>query len=174
MKPFLCLVFILLLTTQLHAETYSWIDDNGTYNFTEDFSRVPKKYQKKVKRREDLPQNVKPQQSPDPDKTPKQVDKADAKSAVAQGDEKELFGGKSRAAWRKEMDVLEAELNGIDQHMVQLKRQISDSKGVSRNQFEVLKKDYNDSRAAYDQKYKIYTELIETIRKAGIPVDIKK
>ena len=43
-----------------------------------------------------------------------------------------------------------------------------------KSQFELLKKDYDDSRAAYDQKYKSYTELIETVRKTGIIVEIKK
>ena len=174
MKLFLCLGFILLLTTQLYAEIYSWIDDGGTYNYTEDYSSVPKKYQKKVKRREDLRQDVKPQVSSEPKSIPGQTEKVDTKSAEVSGDEKGLYGGKSRAAWRKEMDVLEAELSSIEQHMERLKKQISDPNGISKDQFEVLKKDYKDSRATYDQKYKNYTELIETVRKAGISVEIKK
>ena len=154
MKSFLSLGFILLLATSLHAETYSWVDDSGTYNFTEDYSSIPKKYQKKVKWREDLPQDVKP--------------------AVIPEGEKELYGGKSRDAWRKELDVQEAELSGIEQRMEQLRRQIIDTKGISKEQFELLKKDYDDSRAAYDQKYKNYSELIDAVRKAGIVVEIKK
>jgi len=166
---------MLLLATPLHAETYSWVDDSGTYNYTEDYSRVPKKHQKKVKRREDLGQDVKPQVPPvPPDSATRQADKADVKSAVVPEGEKELYGGKSHAAWRKELDALEAELNGIEQHMEQLRKQIYDPKGVPKDQFEVLKKDYDDSRAIYDQKYKQYSELIETIRKAGIIVEIKK
>jgi len=175
MKTSICLGFILLLATPLHAETYSWVDDNGTYNFTEDYSSVPKKYRKKVKRREDLPQEEKPQVPPVPESAPGQTEKTDAKPTVVPGGEKEeLYGGKSRAAWRKEMNVLEAELSGIEQHMEQLRKQITDSKGSYKDQFEVLKKDYDDSRAAYDKKYKSYSELIETVRKAGIIVEIKK
>ncbi|MBV5339309.1 MAG: DUF4124 domain-containing protein [Deltaproteobacteria bacterium] len=58
MKSYICLGFILLLVAPLHAETYSWVDDSGTYNLTEDYSSVPKKYRKKVKRREDIQQDV--------------------------------------------------------------------------------------------------------------------
>ena len=174
MKSFICLGFILLLTPPLHAETYSWVDDSGTYNFTEDYSRVPKKFQKKVKRRDDLQQDAKQPASAVTESAPRQAEKAEAKPAAVAGDEKELYGGKSRAVWRKEMEVLEAELSGIEQRMEQLRVQISDPKGISKAQFEELKKDYDDSRAAYAQKYKNYTELIETVRKAGIVVEIKK
>lgn len=169
MKSCICLGFILLLATPLYAETYSWVDDSGTYNYTEDYSRVPKKYQKKVKRREDVPPPVQAA----PDSAPRQPDKAAVKPEAAQG-EIELYGGKSQAAWRKELDVLEAELKDIEQRMEQLRKQIYDPKVVSKVQFEALKKDYDDSRAVYDQKYKQYSELIETIRKAGIIVEIRK
>lgn len=170
MKQFIFLAFILLLATPIHAETYSWVDDSGTYNYTEDYSRVPKKYQRKVRRHESLSQNVKPQLSPNPGNTPVQPDNRDAKSAAIAEGENELYGGKSRAVWRKEMDALEEELSGIEQRSEQLRKQIYDAKG----RFELLKKDYDDNRAAYDQKYKKYTELIEAIRKAGIAVEIKK
>lgn len=175
MKTSICLVFILLLVSPLYAGTYSWVDDSGTYNYTEDYSRVPQKYRKKVKRRDDLPQDVKPQAAQVPESAaPRSAEKSGAKSATVPGDEKEMYGGKSRTVWRKEMEVLEVELNGIEQRMEQLRKQIYDAKGISKVQFDVLKKDYDDSRIKYDQKYKNYTELIETIRKAGIVVEIKK
>jgi hypothetical protein len=174
MKSYIIPGFILLLAAPLHAETYSWIDDSGTYNYTEDYSRVPKKFQKKVKRSDDFLQDVKPQLPPVPGNAPGQPEKAAEKPAAVPEGEKELYGGKSRAAWRKELDILEAELSGIEQSMERLRKQIYDPKNVSKVQFEMLKKDYDDSRAIYDQKYKQYSELIETIRKAGIIVEIKK
>lgn len=174
MKHYICLGFILLSATPLLAETYSWVDDHGTYNFTEDYSSVPKKYRKKIKKRGDVQRDTKPQLSPDSVSAAGQADKTDAKSAAVPDSGNELYGGKSRAEWRKEMDALEAELTGIEQHMEQLRKQIYDPKGVSRAQFELLKKDYDDSRAAYDQKYKNYTDLVDTVRKAGITVNIKK
>ena len=42
MRSFICLGFVLLLATQVNAEIYSWVDDSGTYNYTEDYSGVPK------------------------------------------------------------------------------------------------------------------------------------
>ncbi|MGB9080741.1 MAG: hypothetical protein WCD00_05540, partial [Desulfuromonadaceae bacterium] len=109
-----------------------------------------------------------------PDSEPRQAEKAAEKSAAVPDGEKELYGGKSRDTWRKELDAFESEMSGIEQRMELLRKQIYDPKNVSRSQFEALKKEYDDSRAAYDQKYKNYSELIETVRKAGISVDIKK
>ena len=176
MKSFVCLGLVALLATQLHAETYSWIDDSGTYNFTEDYSRIPKKYRKKVKRREDVQQDEKPPAaSASEKKAVGPAEKPDAKASISPDSGKEqLYGGKSRAAWSREMAEREAELTGIEQRMEQIKKQISDTKGVTPGQFEELKKEYNNSRATYDQKYKGYSDLMETIRKAGIPVEIKK
>lgn len=176
MKTCICLGFLLLFALPLHAETYSWVDDGGTYNYIEDYSKVPKKYRKKVKRRDELQQDVKPQTSavPESQPRPKQADKTDAKTTAVPGDGKEMYGGKTRAAWRKEMEVQEAELSGIEQRMEQLRKQMYDPKGNSAVKLDELKKDYDDSRAMYDQKYRSYTELIETVRKAGITVDIKK
>jgi len=173
MKTFVCLGFILLLAAPLHAETYSWVDDSGTYNFTEDYSSIPKKYRKRVKRREDIQQEA-PPASLNTEKTSGQAEKTETKPTVVQESEKELYGGKSRADWHKELNALEVELKSVEQHMEQVLKQIYDTKGISRVPFDELKKDYDDSRATYDQKYKSYTELIETIRKAGIQVDIKK
>ena len=33
---------VLVLAVQVGAETYSWVDEQGTYNFTEDLSKVPR------------------------------------------------------------------------------------------------------------------------------------
>jgi hypothetical protein len=174
MRTIICAGCFLLLAAQGHAETYSWIDDSGTYNFTEDYSSIPKKYRKKVKRHGDVQQDQAPQASPNIEKPVQQTEKSEAKTAVAPDGGKELYGGKSRADWRKELDAREAELSGIEQRMERVRQQTNDPKGISKAQFDVLKMEYDDTRATYEQKYKSYVELIETIRKAGLPVDIKK
>lgn len=175
MKSFICIVTILLLAAQSNAETYSWVDDSGTYNFTEDYSRVPKKYRKNVKRRDDVPQDAAPQVTALPENiTRKDIGKGETKPVAVSDGEKELYGGKSRAAWRQEMGVLEAELGVLEQRMEFLRKKINMTRVESNTQFVEMRKEYEESRIAYQQKYKGYTELIETIRKAGIQVDIKK
>jgi hypothetical protein len=173
MRLFVYLGFMLLLVPQVHADTYSWVDDSGTFNYTEDYSRVPKKYRKKVKRSEDIPQDEQPAVSPDTGAAPSgEAGKTEAPPADVSGEA--LYGGKSVADWRAEMDKREAELTGIEEHMEQLRKEIRDLSGSDRTQFELLKTEYDDNRATYNEKYQEYTELLETIRKAGLNVKIKK
>lgn len=164
-----------MLATQGHAETYSWVDDSGTYNFAEDYSSVPKKYRKKVKLRDDVPQDASPHTLLTPEKPAGQSEKIEARGGAIQGGDRNSYGGKSWAEWRKELDIREAELADIEQRMDQVQKQINNNgKGITKAQFEVLEKDYDDTRTVYEQKYKSYLELVETVRKAGVTVDIKK
>lgn len=173
MKLFITLAAMLLLTTQSGAETYSWIDDNGTHNFTEDLSSVPKKYLKKVNRLGDMGNSSASQESASPEKKTVPAETSAAKP-VATVPEKGLYGGKSRDAWRQEFDVQEAELTKLEQHLNLLYKQSVKSPILPRDQYVTMKKEYDDTKAAYDQKYKVYKELLDSARKAGLTVEMKK
>ena len=182
MKQYICLAIILLSTAELNAETYSWVDDRGTYNFTEDYSSVPKKYRNKVKLRGDGQQDEKLRQEEQPQQMrpgsaslPKNKENGDDRRAVVPSGDKELYGGKTRDAWRAEMDALEAELTGIEQKMEQMRQRALNVKGLlTKAELETLKKDYEESRSNYNQKYRSYTELLEAARKGGLVIEIKK
>lgn len=177
MKIFLSLATVVfLLTTQSGAETYSWIDDNGTYNFTEDFSKVPKKYRKKVNRLGEMGgDGSAPLESTSPEKktdSAKAVSGAEPKAPVDA--DKQIYNGKSRETWRQELEAHEAELTKLEQHLDKLYKQSAQQPGLFGDQFAALKKEYDDTKATYDQKYKVYSELIESARKAGLTIEIKK
>jgi hypothetical protein len=174
MKSLLCIGLFLLMALPLYAETYSWEDDSGTLNFTEDYSKVPKKHQKKVKRFGDIEENTKTPASSLPEKVGVLLDKTAEKSPANVADEKGLYAGKSFETWRKELDILEAGLKSIEQKMDELRKQMYETKGITNVQFRSLKKEYDDSRAVYEEKYKDYLSVIEAARKAGITVDMKK
>lgn len=174
MKAFFFTVLALLATVSLHAATYSWVDGRGVQHYTDDYAKVPAAYRHKVKQRDDVRQDV-VQESP-PQATPQAgVTAGQAVTATSGGNgAAELFGGKSRAAWQAEMAALEAELVAIVQRTEQLRQQLSGEINMPIGRFEQLKREYGESRETYDRKYKSYTELIETIRKAGIIVEIRK
>lgn len=169
----------LLLTNSAGAETYSWVDDKGTYNFTEDFSSVPKKYRKKVKHTADI----------DPVKAPatstvnqgkagatKNPELSGAKSAGEKTDgttqgSKQLYGGKTHDAWRAELSQGEAELAGIKLQIDAIKSALNKPAVEERVR---LYREYNELVTTYNQKHASYSELIETARKAGLVIEYKK
>lgn len=173
LQMFLFAVLTLLAAVPLHAATYSWVDGQGVHHYTDDYTKVPEAYRHKVKQRDDVRQDA-PREVP-PQTVPQAGENGVAATpAAVGGDGTELFGGKSSAAWRAEMAVLEAELVAIEQRTAQMRKQLAEAKGMSSGQFEALKKEYGESRERYDLKYKSYAELIEAVRKAGIIVEIKK
>lgn len=177
MRVLLVIAFALLLAGQLGAETYSWVDETGTYNFTEDLSQVPKKYRKNVTRRGDMGrQDAAPTASPanaSPEKS-RQTEDANGKPGGLPGGDTQLYGGKTQDAWRKELQVHESELARLEQQLDQLQKQIKKPSGVSFARQSELIKEYEKTRGNYNQKYKIYSELIESARKAGLVIEIRK
>lgn len=174
MKLFICFGFILLLASYSGAETYSWVDDNGTYNFTEDLSSVPPKYRKNANRLGDMGKELGSQVSAPPEKKPEQPKIPAVQPDSSPVADTLLFNGKSHAAWLQEFAALEAELKALEQRMEQLKKQAVNQPMLTGEQYAVLKRDFDDVKVAYDQKYKVYSALIESARSAGLTVNMKK
>lgn len=181
MKRMAVLMALLLWALPAAADTYSWVDDQGTYNFTEDLSRVPKKYRKKVKRTSDV-------EAP-PDTAVKAVEKAKAgeakqndpaaaktadKAGTAAPAGKQLYAGKTFEAWRAELGQYESELEKIDQKLQTLRVVLGKPDQLSVKELSRTNDEYNSLRTTYTQKYAAYNELVEAARKAGLTVTIKK
>jgi hypothetical protein len=178
MRVLLVIGVLLALVAPLCAETYSWLDDSGTFHFTEDYSRIPKKYRNKVSRRGDM-SSVQAPATDTPEKTgaggsPK-ADASGGKAAANSGgsNSKQLFGGKTEDAWRSDAALQEQELIRLEGSLETLRKQTL-TPGISREHFAELKKEYDETRATYNQKYEIYSKLLESAKKAGLQVEMKK
>ncbi len=158
---------LLLVASPLWGETYSWVDDSGTYNFTEDYSRVPKKYRKKVKLRGDMGATTAPV-------TAESAMKGGAASVPGDVEKEKNSTGRSRTDFRRDLEVLEVELGDAEQNLQRLRTQIFSPKEMTKAQFDKMKNDYEEGRLLYEQTYRKYTALVETIRASGIPVEIRK
>lgn len=173
MKLLLSLIVVLLLAAQSGAETYSWVDDSGTYNFTEEFSNVPAKYRNKVNRLDDMGKDSVPP-APAPPESKPAVKEAPAVKPAAPVEDKHLYNGKTLYVWRAEMEAQEVELKKLEQRMDMLQKDFYREPRLPAAQLKALSKENEDIRLVYDQKYKVYTDLIESARKAGLTVDMKK
>jgi hypothetical protein len=171
----MALALALALAAPLGAETYSWIDDQGTYNFTEDFSQVPKKYRNKVRRRDD-PSPEKGEASPGAgaEKNGAGGSRASDVQAGNNGASVRLFGGKTEEAWRSELNLHELELRRLEALLADQQSEAQAPGGVSRERLAVLAQEREETRTEYNRRYKAYLELLESARKAGFTVEMKK
>lgn len=167
MRALLCLCLVLLTAGPLSAETYSWVDGEGVLNFSDDFNTVPKKYRKGVKR---LGEENSPVQQKDPmlEKT-----EAPATKPVVAADG-QLYAGKTQAAWRGEFDRQEAELKRLEIRLEQQRSVLKKAGQLSRARQTELFAEYETTRQEYNDKYKLYSDLLESARKAGLTVEIGK
>lgn len=169
MRVMILLAGLLLLAAPLSAETYSWTDDKGTMNFTEDLSEVPKKYRKKMRSRDDSRQ-----QAP----LPQPAAAAEPVKSRVEGQEpsktfpsEKSYGGKSLDAWRQELTAAEAELKRLDLKVKELGVKVKESGDyyVSRSQVEV-RQQYNDAAEEFNRASAGYDDLVRSARSAGVPL----
>lgn len=172
MRAVLGMALVLALAAPLGAETYSWVDDTGTYNFTEDYSRVPKKYRKKVVRRgEGGGAETVSQPAAVPDKAAPPVPAA---SSGVSPEALPLFGGRSEQEWRSEQAQREAELSRLEGALELLNKQAAAPRGMTRARLDEVVKEYEAARATYTEKYEEYSRFLDSARKAGLTVEMKK
>jgi len=179
MKITITLGLLLALAAPVGAETYSWQDDVGDFHFTDDLSRVPKQYRNKMNLRGDMssgePQTSTTVGSEKPGAVEAvRTDVPGDKAASGASDSRPLYGGKTEAVWRSELAAHERELHRLEGILEQLQKQVRTPANLSRDRLSELTKEYNETRASYNQKYAAYGELLDSARKAGFNVEMKK
>jgi hypothetical protein len=174
MKLLIVFTGIMLLAAPLLAETYSWVDEKGTYNFTEDYSRVPQKYRKNVEKRDGIDAPPTPVASPaavtaSPAGSATKGAAGTGKEAVNTSTPEQLFDGKTRAAWQQELNAAQNELKRLEARVKELEVKLNNAGA------------YNVTRAYRDEQQQYYTAvddfnkatarfvgLMESARKAGL------
>lgn len=174
-KLSIILGMMLLVSIQAGAETYSWVDENGTWNFTEDLSRVPKKYRGKMTTRDGMEGLNSNQPAPDGAVKPSAVPNADAAGAAAQSQQSGgLYGGKKPEVWQAEMGPMYAEVRRLESELERLELQIKNPKGVSRGEFNLLAPQFRETQQRYKEVLKSYNDLNDAANKAGLPAEFRK
>lgn len=174
MKLILLIAVAVLSAVPVLAETYSWTDNSGTMNFTEDYSQVPKQYRKKIEIRRNG------DNKPSSAETPA-VAKGVAKSApVVPAKELEIpkakvtedtYGGKSMDVWQRELTAAEAESKAlfakVKEQEAQMNKPGENPDGLSRNE---LIRRYNSAVTEYNAANARFSEMLTAARKAGVPL----
>jgi hypothetical protein len=173
----LCLV---LWAVPLMAETYSWIDDSGTFNFTEEYSSVPKKYRAKVAKRGDMGNSAPAQQAPayaaSEKKSSGDVKPAAQSEAAESSSGGKLYGGRKIEEWKRDLNVLENEVKKLESKMnvIEAERGAMARGGNSREDLQRQNDRLNAAVNAYNEAIERHSQFLESAKKAGVPVTVKK
>jgi hypothetical protein len=171
------LMAVLLWSLPLMAETYSWVDGQGTAHFTDDYSQVPRNFRAKVKRREDVspPPSVQPPKEENSGTGDKVVKEGDTrKPAVTdEGSPGQAYGGKKTSEWQREFRERNAELGRLDATVKELS-EFRKTAQVYGPALVDLNKRLNDAVEKYNESAKRYNELNDAANKAGVPVEFRK
>lgn len=167
-----------LYAVPLLAETYSWTDDSGTINFTEEYSSIPGKYRKKVRKRDDISGQAVPASPPaDPaggkGKKPEELritGNSDTQADTGNG----LYGGKKGEEWRPEFQARGAEVKRLEHQLIQLEALIKNPVGISRKRMFGLPQEFKETQRQYNDAVKHYNELNDAANKAGLPAEFRK
>src|ERR671930_79537 len=135
MKIALLMLMLLMFAVSASAVTYTWVDDQGTTNFTEDYGQIPKKYRKKAKvlggGEEEPPPAAEPERKesakPKSEAAPEVKEQPPAESKEKKQTE---FGGKEGSVWRAEFGRLKADLRASEDQLVDLRKRVADTSNM--------------------------------------------
>ena len=174
MKLIIIVIVMLVSVSPLMAEIYSWTDENGTVNFTEDYSKIPKKYRKKVHIRGSGDEMAAPPtQSPPVSAEKRNMVAPSAEQGAHKGGAPEKnYGGKSLDDWKKELMSAEAEVKELDARVKALAVAVKNSGEyfVSRSQVEV-RQQYDEAVDAFNKSSARYDAMVKAAISAGVPIE---
>ena len=168
MKLLIAFAGFMLWAAPLLAETYSWVDEKGTYNFTEDYSRIPIKYRNSVEKRDGIEAPPAPSSA-----APAVSAGSPANAAAGTGKDEtkapQLYGGKTRAAWEQELTTAQNEVKRHEARIKELEVQLKNAGAynVTRSHAE-QQQQYLDSVNNFNKASARFFELMESARKAGL------
>lgn len=178
----LLLILLVLCTTKstLFAETYTWVDENGTMNFTDNLSSIPQKYRKKALKREEIEYgspsiqsaasrtkeensvNVQPE---------KQIKAPSSQSKV---EPRGVCGGKGCDEWASEFRARNSEISSLEQQIRHSEELLKNPTGLNKEQIYRLPQEIVSLITQRNDAIKRYNEFNDTANRAGVPPDYRK
>lgn len=169
----------LLCAGSAFAETYIWEDAAGTIHFTEDLTRVPAKYRKKVRVRGDVSSeaSIKPEEESQAGET-QAASSAPAKTEnpkITEGREKSevRYGGKSGDEWRQDFAYLKADLRSTTDQISELNGRLADTSAMSRSDYLNIYSSLKSLQLHKSEVEKKLDALGQAASNAGVPAEFR-
>jgi hypothetical protein len=179
-RIFLFSVLVSAVATPVYAETYKWIDDRGTVNFTEDYSRIPKKYRKKASMRGDVGATSSDVSSASAEESKNEWNgKAPADSGQAASDSKPekkvaTYGGKNGDEWSGEFGKINNEIKSAEEGIAQRRDKLSHPEKLTRAQYLGTEYEIKDLQTKLEELRGRRSSLDEAASRAGVPYELRK
>ena len=185
MNNYLLNIFLLVLlgicsAQSLCAETYSWTDENGTMNFTENYSSIPVKFRKKVLKREEVEYEKPSTPSVVIRDNPVKSEKVQSEKQIGaisnqlKAEPKGTFGGKTGQEWSSEFRAKELEISLLAQKIRQAEELLKKPTGLNKDQINHLPQEIVSLVAQRNEAIKRYNLLNELANRAVVPPEFRK
>jgi hypothetical protein len=179
-KAFMVLIVLCLAAGSAAAETYKWVDDKGTINFTEDYSKIPKKYRKKVKVKRDIGEST-PEaattagEEVKKDRATKGGDGTKETAAgVKEEKKKNVYGGRTEDEWKADFRRLNDNINSVQAQIDERKARLNNPDNLSRGRYRGIEIEIKDLEEKMTQLQDRMSALDGTATKAGVPYEVRK
>lgn len=171
----------LCTVSSLFAETYTWIDAQGTVNFTENYSNIPEKYRKKVRMRENIEYGKPPTQSAMPagkDGDTVIKDQPEKQIMVVPNqfinEPQEMYAGKRGEEWAREFKNRNSEISLLEQRIRETEELLKKPVGLNKDQIYKLPQEVVSLITQRNDAIKRYNELNDAANTAGVPAEYRK
>ena len=177
MKKTLLLLTLLSFAVPAMGATYTWVDDQGTTNFSDDLGSIPKKYRKKAKVLGGEEEEQPPAQEQEQKVKPKEQGQPGASGAEHRGAEPVAgqekkgadFGGKSGSAWKAEFGRVNADLKAAEEQLVQLRGRLANTGGMSRGEYLSIQATIRNAESRVLELRKKRDDLAAAAERAKVP-----
>ncbi len=177
---FLISLAVLMGAAPVSAETYKWIDDRGTVNFTEDYSQIPKKYRKKARLIGDVGASSPVDTSGSAEESKKDqsgrvpAENSKALSAGKQEKKSIAYGGKSRDEWSGEFRKINNDMQSMQEQITARRDRLSHPEKLTRTQYLGTQYEIKDMETKLEELKNKLSDLDEAASRAGVPYDLRK
>ena len=177
-KMLITLVIVLIFVGTAAAETYKWIDNKGTINFTEDYSQIPKKYRKKARKIGDVSVDTSSTVTSGTEEKPNGQTKKPAAGTTENGStdkqvKKEFYGGKSGDAWKTEFSKLKDEMKNVQAQISEKRSRLNNSANLTRAQYLATEYSIKDLETKQAELQDRQNSLDSAASQAGVPYELR-
>ncbi len=175
MNRFLILLSVttfFLSFTSVHAVTYSWVDQQGTVNFTEDPGSVPSKYRKKVRILDDAGSSPVTETKAPTTSTTVTDGIKNSTSGKTEVPATPEIGNKDYDRWKKEFADREAAMSAILKRTDEIAALVKNS-STTREEQKKLIEEHNNLLKQFNELKTQYNQRIQDAKKAGLKIDVQ-